>query len=561
MNLTDNEWRQLSGLLDEVLDLPEDERVGWVARLDASYAALKPILEKLLVESAAAETGDFLKTLPKLLPEGGLDPDTPGLEQQNVVGPYRLLRELGRGGMGTVWLAERADGLLKRPVALKLPHLGCYSAQFAERFARERDILAGLTHPNIARLYDAGFTPSGQPYLALEYVEGEPITRYCDAKRLNVRGRIEMLLQVLRAVQYARAHLVVHRDLKPSNILVATDGHVVLLDFGIAKLVTDGEAKETELTQLGGRALTPDYASPEQIIGESISTASDVYALGVVLYELLTGVRPYKLKRDSRGALEEAILDVDPQRPSQAVGDEAIAQARSTTKKRLAHALKGDLDTIVLKALKKQSVERYGTADAFAQDLQRYLAGEAVLAQPDSAWYRARKLVQRNRIAAAAAAAVLLALGIGLTAALWQANLARLEAARLQVEVRKSQAVQRFLFQTLTSLAARGEGTSMNTREEIASLLGRKRRETEEVYGTQPALKAEVFGVIGNLWNYLNDPDKSAATLEEQLATLKAAGSDPRAQARVLLDIANALRLKSDERPREATPASGPRHA
>ena len=256
-------------------------------------------------------------------------------------GPYRVLALLGHGGMGSVWLAERVDGLFTRQVALKLVHPALKSRVMSERFAREREILASLNHPNIARLLDAGFAEDGQSYLALDYVAGTPLTTYCDEPRLSVRERLELFRQVLSAVQYAHAHLVIHRDLKPANILVTEEGQVQLLDFGIAKLLSEGEAKETELTQLGGRALTPDYAAPEQIAGAPITTAADVYALGVMLYELLTGERPYKLKRDSRGALEEAILEADPVAPSRTALQQAAAAARATTAKKLSSTLAG----------------------------------------------------------------------------------------------------------------------------------------------------------------------------------------------------------------------------
>src|SRR5208282_5847645 len=252
-----------------------------------------------------------------------------------------------------------ADGLFTRQVALKLIHPALKSRVTSERFAREREILASLNHAHIARLLDAGIAEDGQSYLALDYVAGTPLTTYCDERRLSVHERLELFRQVLSAVQYAHAHLVIHRDLKPANILVTDEGQVQLLDFGIAKLLTEGGAKETELTQMGGRALTPDYAAPEQIAGAPITTAADVYALGVMLYELLTGERPYKLKRNSRGALEEAILQADPVAPSRAALSEAIAAARATTAKKLSSSLRGDLDTIAIKALKKAPTERY----------------------------------------------------------------------------------------------------------------------------------------------------------------------------------------------------------
>src|SRR6185436_14101596 len=319
----------------------------------------------------------------------------------DLVGPYRLVRELGAGGMGAVWLAERADGLIQRSIALKLPHLVTpRRAELAERMAREREILAALDHRNIAKLFDAGLTAEGQPYLALEYVEGVPIDQYVrgagDAAALPLEQRLRLFLQVAHAVAYAHGKLVVHRDLKPANILVTANGGVRLLDFGIAKLLDDGEARATQLTRLSGGAFTPEYASPEQILGEPLTVASDVYSLGVVLYELLTGTRPYRLKRDSLGALEEAILQAAPARPSEIAPPE------------LRKALRGDLDTIVPKALKKNPAQRYATVNAFAEDLACYLQDRPVQARPDSSTYVLRKFVARNRLAVGASAATLL---------------------------------------------------------------------------------------------------------------------------------------------------------
>jgi len=416
-------WPTLSKLLDDWLDQPPDSRSRWLRDLGPEYSEVLPALRQLLATQANA-ADDFLQTLPKL--NNPSESAIPGFEPQTEVGPYRLIRELGQGGMGVVWLAERADGEVKRPVALKLPILSQHNRTLADRFARERDILAQLTHPSIARLYDAGISAQGQPYLALEYVEGQKITAYCDLRNLGPKPRLQLFLQVLRAVQYAHSNLIVHRDLKPANILVTNVGEVRLLDFGIAKLLTEGEASETELTRLGGRALTPDYASPEQITGSTITTATDIYSLGVILYELLTGARPYKLKRDTRSGLEDAILEAEPARPSQAAPQ------------RLGRGLRGDLDAIILKALSKQTQDRYASADAFAQDIERHLEGQAVLAQPESVWYRARKFVARNKLAVGSAAAIIVALSIGLGVALWEAHLA-------QIQSRTAQTVQTFL--------------------------------------------------------------------------------------------------------------------
>ena len=316
------------------------------------------------------------------------------------MGPYRLVRPLGRGGMARVWLAQQAGG---PPVALKLPARPMSSGVLAERFAREREILARLVHPNIARLYDAGFAADGQAYLAIEYVEGVPFTQSCDERRLSVDARIALFLQVLAAVQFAHNNLVLHRDLKPSNILVTPEGHVKLLDFGIAKLLaSDGSAEETEITRLGGHALTIDYAAPEQITGAPLTTAVDVYALGVLLYELLTGARPYRLEHGTLSDIGEAIASVDPVPPSEAAFSDAALLSRSTSQARLRRALSGDLDTIVEKALRKAPEERYASAGSLADDLTRHRAGLPVTARPASVWYRAARLLARLSSPAAA---------------------------------------------------------------------------------------------------------------------------------------------------------------
>src|SRR5262245_42060126 len=272
-------WSAVSPLLDEALDLPTEEaRQEWLRNLPAQARPFRETLERFLYEHARAQTAEFLATPAKRARPATQvsEPDSEGAGR--VIGPYRLLHELGRGGMGSVWLAQRVDGLVKRPVALKLPHPGLAARGFAERLARERDILAALTHPHIARLYDAGVTADGQPCIALEYIEGRTILADCDEHRRTVHERIELFMQVLEAVQYAHAHLVIHRDLKPSNVLVDEQGGVRLLDFGVAKLLVEGQGEPTELTLDAGRALTPEYASPEQILGKALTTASDVYS-------------------------------------------------------------------------------------------------------------------------------------------------------------------------------------------------------------------------------------------------------------------------------------------
>src|SRR5580658_3739076 len=436
-DLSHSQYIKLSALLDESLEMEPETRSSWLEQLARSDPQSASLLREMFDLQDTPQAERFLETRDllrrRLEPLIGVQREPTGRN----FGPYRVLSLIGDGGMGSVWLAERADGLFARQVALKLIHPVLKSRVVTERFTREREILASLNHPNIARLLDAGFAEDGQPYLALDYVAGTPLTTYCDDRRLSIRERLELFQQVLSAVQYAHAHLVIHRDLKPANILVTKDGQVQLLDFGIAKLLTEAEAKETELTQLGGRAMTPDYAAPEQIAGAPITTAADVYALGVMLYELLTGERPYKLKRETRGALEEPILHTDPGAPSRTALNEAAAAARATTAKKLSSTLRGDLDTIVFKALKKSPAERYATANAFSEDIARFLRGDVVLAQPDSVAYRTRKFARRHWVGIAAAAVLLLTLAGGLAATSYEAKVASLQRdAALQAQSR-----------------------------------------------------------------------------------------------------------------------------
>jgi len=439
-------WGRIVPYLDQALDLKAPERERWLVDLttrepivaatlrqllaeyqdlnekrfltgSASDAVSKTVLQGWLKQRAALETGEFADWHFKTT--GHLSGAPVGVEGA-ILGTYRLLREIGQGGMSSVWLAERCDGQLKREVALKLPYAGPRRAQLAERLQRERDILATLTHPNIARLYDAGISASGQPYLAMEYVEGTSLTRYCDAARLSIRERLKIFLQALIAVEFAHEQLVLHRDLKPSNILVTEHGRVVLLDFGIAKLLSQETDLETPPTEMVGRMLTPDYASPEHIGGDKLGTTSDIYSLGVMLFELLVGARPFGSQHESRRALEDAILKQDPPRPSQLMLTNDVATARHTTPRKLSQTLKSDLDAIVLKALKKAPTERYKSISAFAQDIVNYLESVPVSARPDSHWYRFCRFVSRYKLQVTAAAVAAAAIIVGGAMVLWQ---------------------------------------------------------------------------------------------------------------------------------------------
>ena len=408
-------WAALRELLDVGIDLAPSEREQWLISLPPEHRPLEPRLRALLKHTRDLPGATF-ETLPRIETADFAGPAATGEAPGDVIGPYRLMRLLGAGGMGSVWLAERTDGLVDRPVALKLPRVMAERSVLAERFARERRILAALNHPNIARLYDVGLTADGRPFLALEYVEGQRIDEYCTQRALPIADRLALALQTTAAVAYAHAKLIVHRDLKPANILVNAQGEVRLLDFGVAKLLAGDAAPSSAHTEFAGSAMTPEYASPEQVAGEPIGVASDVYSLGVILYELLAGTRPYKVERGARLRLELAILHQEIPPPSAAA---ASAQLR--------RALRGDLDTIILKALKKRPEDRYATAHALAEDITRYLTHQPVLAQADSRWYRARKFIVRHRLGVGAGAAVVSALLVGSGVALWQAHEARLQ--------------------------------------------------------------------------------------------------------------------------------------
>jgi eukaryotic-like serine/threonine-protein kinase len=533
MTIDPKSWATISKLLDEMLEIPRESRADWLQSLGPEHADFLPTLREMIAAEASLGPDSFLNTLPHLNTETQLDPPFhPHSVSGSSIGPYRLLRELGQGGMGTVWLAERPESEIKRPVALKLPILSLHNSSVAERFGRERDILAQLTHPNIARLYDAGVTDQGQPYLALEYVEGEKFTTYCDHRTLDLKSRLGLFLQVLRAVQYAHTNLIVHRDLTPANMLVTNEGEVRLLDFGIAKLLTEGEAHETELTRIGGRALTLDYASPEQIAGETITTASDVYSLGVIFFELLTGERPYKLKRGTRSAIEEAILAADPARPSQIAVDDAQAAARSSTPGKLSRALHGDLDSIALKALQKQPGARYATADAFAQDIERYLAGEAVLAQPESALYRARKFVRRNKLSVGLVAAVVVSLSIGLSVALWQAHVAR-------IQTRTAQAVQNFLLDIFRANSSAHPDPLKARQTTARDLLDAGAKQIDSALSDAPQAKLDVFETMFFLYNDLGLKEQGVQLAKKRVALARSVyGPNHPEVARALVDLA-----------------------
>ena len=413
------DWTELNKLLAAALELELRARTAWLQTLPAQYQHLRGVLADLLLKADELEQPENARPatfVARVAADAlvSMRRDRAG----DLVGHWRLVRLIAEGGMGSVWLAERADGVIQRTAALKLPRAEWIDSGLSARIGRERSILARLQHPNIAVLYDAGATAEGRPYLAMEYVTGEPIDTYCGASGVAPRRILEIFVQATRAVAYAHSKLVIHRDIKPSNVLVGEDGAPKLLDFGISKLIAgDGEfADQVAMTRLSDRPLTLPYAAPEQVLGREVTVATDVYALGALLFELVTGRRPFE------GAtvldLEQAIVNGDLPRPSGVTADPMRAKA-----------VRGDLEAIIQKAMRRNPEERYQTAAALADDVDRYLAGEPVEARPNSAAYRIRKYIWRHKAAALAAAVAGASLLGGAALALWQANVAQEQAA------------------------------------------------------------------------------------------------------------------------------------
>jgi serine/threonine protein kinase len=439
-------YQQIKQVFDRVVDLPAAERPSMLSRLCGADTALREEVERVLASHHSA--GPFMEK-PALTPVGQIIPRA--VKESLVgkrVGPYEILSEIGRGGMGTVYLASRADDQFRKLVALKIVNPDKEADTMIARFRRERQILANLEHPNIAQLLDGGATPDGSPYLVMEYVGGMPIDEYCDSRQLSVVERLRLFRTVCTAVHYAHQNLVVHRDLKPTNILVKADGTIKLLDFGIAKLLNpDPAGTKLERTATAMRIMTPEYASPEQARGDTITTGSDVYTLGVVLYELLSGHRPYR-------SLAEILSDRSPDKPSVAVnrvekvkGDDGqpvertpriVAAERGLMPSALRRILAGDLDAVVLKALEKSPTARYGSADRLADDVQKYLDRLPVTARGDAPAYRFSKFLRRHTAGVAALLLIFALLAGAAGMARWQVAAARAEQHRVERELEKA---------------------------------------------------------------------------------------------------------------------------
>jgi eukaryotic-like serine/threonine-protein kinase len=507
---TPEQWHEISPYLDHALLLSDQERAEWLSDFRVQRSDLANLLEQLLDEHRVLSQEHFLEHQPEQPPNGiSLAGET--------VGAYRLISRIGEGGMGNVWLAERADGRFEKQVAVKFLNFAVASPGVAERFKREGRILGQLSHPHIAELIDAGVTPKGEPYLVLEYVEGKQIDEYCDEHMLAVDARIELLLDVLAAVAHAHANLTVHRDIKPSNVLVSSKGDVKLLDFGIAKILAEEghPAAATQLTLEGGGALTPQFAAPEQVTGGVVTTATDVYSLGVLLYLLLTGQHPAGPGPHTPADLVKAITEADPPKPSEAIVSAKVgaelsareAQRRATTPEKLARRLRGDLDTIIAKALKKNPGKRYASVAAFGDDLRRYLAHEPIAARPDTVSYRFRKYTRRHRVGVAVATALVLLLA-GFTL------IQTMQLRRITRERDRADRIAAFMASMFkVSDPSEARGNTITARE----ILDKASRDIGTALAKDPELQAQMMDLMGQVYMNLGLYSNAQPLLEQSI--------------------------------------------
>ncbi len=534
--MTPERWQRIGSLFERALDLPTGERAAFLGYECANDPALER--EVLALLEADASPHPDLDDEKSVL----LNQQNPLFEEDEQLGPYRLLHPLGEGGMGTVYLAYRED--VDQFAAIKFVRPGILSPQSIARFRYERRILARLSHTHIARFLDTGLTQRGLPYVIMEYVEGEPLDLYCDTHQLTIDDRLRLFQQAGHAVQYAHQNFIVHRDLKPSNILVTQDEAgqplVKLLDFGIAKLLDEAD-EQPGLTRTGFRIMTPDYAAPEQVKGEPVSAATDVYSLGVVLYELLTGQRPYDLTNKTAFEAEQIILETQPEKPSQVVSQETTSTnpaTRGTTTPNWQRTLQGDLDVICLKALRKDTERRYASAEAFVDDVKRYLAGLPVTAQPDRMGYRVSKFVKRNMALVSASVLIaVLILGYATTAVV-QANRIAAQAEVIASERDKAEEISAFLmglFEASNPNEALGDTLS-------ALELLEQGHQQIAFLSDQPAVQLRMLEVIADVYIESAQYEEADSLIEVGLSLVNTNESPPLAEASLLHRRASILR-------------------
>ena len=506
-------WKLVDDLLHSALELPAEQRNDYLQRECSGDSALVEEVKSLLTSDRRADTflaSPAIQAAAQAAAAFAEQELVESLEGQTV-SQYRILKILGRGGMGGVWLAERCDGRFERQVAIKFINLAMMGQGAAERFKREGRILGRLSHPRIAELIDAGVTAAGEPYLVMEYNEGRPLDEYCDQRALSIEARVNLFLDVLDAVSHAHANLIVHRDVKPSNVLVRKDGQVKLLDFGIAKLLNeDANPAATLLTIENRGAMTPQFAAPEQVTGDAITTATDVYALGVLLYLLLTGQHPAGPRLHSPAELVKAIVDSEPPPPSSSTTSaeaKGLAEKRASTPEKLRRQLRGDLDTIVGKALKKNPTERYVSVSALADDLQRFLRYEPINARPDAVVYRLRKYVRRHLLAVAVAAGAVVLL---VSFAIMQA----VELRRITRERDRADHIADFMTGIFkVSDPSERVGNSVTARE----VLDKASNDIDTGLSKDPALQAQMMHVMGRAYMMLGLQAKAQSLFERSI--------------------------------------------
>ena len=523
-------WQRIGAIFDEMVEAPVDARAALLDRLCGDDAKLRGEVEALLAADGAADRFDRDVDSARncAVADWAENNDVQAVCAGDRIGPWRLIEELGRGGMGVVWLAERADGQFEQRAALKLIKRGMDSEAVQARFLRERQILARLEHPHIARLLDGGITEDGLPYFAMEYVEGLPLLRYGTEHNLGLEERIKLFLDICSAVQFAHRQLVVHLDLKPSNVLITADGTAKLLDFGIAKLLGGEIGSTTQTDDVKNRPLTPAYASPEQLSGAAVSTATDVYALGAILYELLTGQRPHDLSESpTLEEIRKLLETTAPPAPSKRATVDGPVSARR---------LRGDLDTIVLTALKREPERRYATVYALAVDLRSYLAGRPIAARRDSVAYRSGKFVLRHRLGVALASLAMLGLFATTLVALW-------EAGRAREQARQAETVTDFLIDTFRVADPRGAPGGVKLSAVDVLDAGAQRLDAQ--LASQPELASRFAAVLGSIYLELGQYDRAIALLERSL-DLRHTASDDSTRANITAQIARAQYEKGD---------------
>lgn len=523
-------WSQIQALFEAALEQEPPKRITFLK------AACENDLELYREVSSLLESDQQINSL---IDGRALDAVTLSREKEaqdaladpEVVGPYRIVRRIGQGGMGIVYLAERIEGAFEQRVALKLIKRGMDTESIIRRFMSERQILARLQHPHIARLLDGGSTEDGRPYFAMEYIEGIPLLQYCNVKGLDIDARLGLFEDVCRAVQYAHRNLIVHRDLKPGNILVTRDQQVKLLDFGIARMLQEDDATpQTLLTEAGMRVLTPEYAAPEQVSGKSITTQTDVYSLGVVLYELLCGVRPLKLTSHTPKEVEAVICEKMPAKPSSRLAEnEKTEESYATSPEKLIRRLEGDLDVICLKALQKEPERRFSSVDEFWQDIARHLSGLPVNAQSDSTLYRLRKFISRHKNGVFMAAASALLLLTVISVYTWRISK---ERDRAQLAATEAEQVTTFLTELLSAANPHvAQGDTLNVRQVLDQGSIRIRNELTD----QPDVQASLLSTIGDAYNGLGLYERAESHFNQALSILRSTGRGETPEAALLL--------------------------